>query len=651
MSNEHSNIVPDVTSPSRISDFKFWCQKVLPLVYDDSLSYYEVLGKMATYLNQVIDNVNQDSDNVDANVVAFLALQDYVNNFFDDIDQLATYAERAETAETSAISYAASAAESATNAASSALNALSAKSAAETAQSSAETAATNASTSATAAAGSATAASSSATNAASSALAASGSATNAATSASAAQTSAGLAETARSNAATQATNAAASATAASGSATAAAGSATEAAASAAGIQESATQIATNAEDIEDLQTEVEHLNNAIQNAETITGEYAYFDSPTDSIPLDNVTVTYPPFQSGSGTPSSENVRPFEAITNEKSLFINNGNLFAMTRSTSTTTIATTIKFFWSGNKLAVYGGSSGNEASSTVTAWKNIGSVYLNPGKYKFYVKVPSHSGTCDNGYFRTYETGGASFSIPLSTWKTITITKPTRLYMSFYIYHCDFGGSSSNPKYFDIAFLPIDSENTTKESVRNNLTLSYAGLDPMYGFTHNITSGKLFVTYGHIASYAGESINEPWLSSIDEYAEGTSPSTGAEVVYPLTEPIEINLDPIDITPMMGINFMELYKGEISVTYGEYTSGLDKKIEINKENITATQGIVAKVLDEMKADTNLSANDFRIVNNILYKITSSISSGGTLTPGTNCTATTVGAEITALLNA
>lgn len=36
--------------------FKHWCQKVMPLVYDDSLSYYEVLCKVVKHLNMLIDN-------------------------------------------------------------------------------------------------------------------------------------------------------------------------------------------------------------------------------------------------------------------------------------------------------------------------------------------------------------------------------------------------------------------------------------------------------------------------------------------------------------------------------------------------------------------------------------------------------------------
>lgn len=33
---------------------KYWCQKVLPLVYDDSLSYYETLCKIYDILNNIV---------------------------------------------------------------------------------------------------------------------------------------------------------------------------------------------------------------------------------------------------------------------------------------------------------------------------------------------------------------------------------------------------------------------------------------------------------------------------------------------------------------------------------------------------------------------------------------------------------------------
>ena len=41
----------------------FWCQKVLPLVYTDALSYYEMLGKFVSKLNEIIGNVNNLNKN------------------------------------------------------------------------------------------------------------------------------------------------------------------------------------------------------------------------------------------------------------------------------------------------------------------------------------------------------------------------------------------------------------------------------------------------------------------------------------------------------------------------------------------------------------------------------------------------------------
>lgn len=41
-----------------IDYLRYWCHKILPLVYDDSLSYYEVLCKTSAKLNEVIDSTN-----------------------------------------------------------------------------------------------------------------------------------------------------------------------------------------------------------------------------------------------------------------------------------------------------------------------------------------------------------------------------------------------------------------------------------------------------------------------------------------------------------------------------------------------------------------------------------------------------------------
>lgn len=58
---------------------RFWCQKVLPAVYDQSLSYYEVLCKLAAFLNKMLEELEKMQDNIDALHKAYKDLQDWVN--------------------------------------------------------------------------------------------------------------------------------------------------------------------------------------------------------------------------------------------------------------------------------------------------------------------------------------------------------------------------------------------------------------------------------------------------------------------------------------------------------------------------------------------------------------------------------------------
>lgn len=67
----------------KIRPFRFWCQKVLPLVYDNSLSYYELLCKVVDYLNNLGADVNTliqlvtDMESID--------LQEFVDNKLDEM--------------------------------------------------------------------------------------------------------------------------------------------------------------------------------------------------------------------------------------------------------------------------------------------------------------------------------------------------------------------------------------------------------------------------------------------------------------------------------------------------------------------------------------------------------------------------------------
>lgn len=47
-----------------VDKFRFYCQKILPLVYDESLSYYETLCKISNKLNEVIEEVNTTGESI-----------------------------------------------------------------------------------------------------------------------------------------------------------------------------------------------------------------------------------------------------------------------------------------------------------------------------------------------------------------------------------------------------------------------------------------------------------------------------------------------------------------------------------------------------------------------------------------------------------
>lgn len=61
--------------------FRFWCYKVLPLVYDDSLSYYEVLCKVVDYINKLIEQDRVFGEELEKLRQDLAVVQTWINNF------------------------------------------------------------------------------------------------------------------------------------------------------------------------------------------------------------------------------------------------------------------------------------------------------------------------------------------------------------------------------------------------------------------------------------------------------------------------------------------------------------------------------------------------------------------------------------------
>lgn len=78
---------------------------------------------------------------------------------------------------------------------------------------------------------------------------------------------------------------------------------------------------------------------------------------------------------------------------------------------------------------------------------------------------------------------------------------------------------------------------------------------------------------------------------------------------------------------------------EVYPTVDEMDAAIDSTIETIESKVAETE-------ETSTASQNYAVNDYLIYNDKLYKVTASISSGGTLTPGTNIEEATIGEELT-----
>ena len=80
----NNNLKPSVKI---CSPFMYYCQKVIPLAFDESMSYYEQLCNLVYYLkNTVLPAVNNNADALTEVQNAFNILKQYVDTYFDNLD-------------------------------------------------------------------------------------------------------------------------------------------------------------------------------------------------------------------------------------------------------------------------------------------------------------------------------------------------------------------------------------------------------------------------------------------------------------------------------------------------------------------------------------------------------------------------------------
>jgi len=100
------------------------------------------------------------------------------------------------------------------------------------------------------------------------------------------------------------------------------------------------------------------------------------------------------------------------------------------------------------------------------------------------------------------------------------------------------------------------------------SLTVNLGGT--YYSGTLDVVSGVLTADSAFIASYNGETLPSTWISDRDVYAVGTTPTTGAEVVYKLATPQSIQLSPTMVKALVGENHLSAPLEGQEITESKY---------------------------------------------------------------------------------
>lgn len=430
-------------------------------------------------------------------------------------------------------------------------------------------------------------------------------------------------------------------------------------------------IATNTQDISDLKDGLSDLEasmtetiNSVYVTDTANGSLASFPDGADGVPVKSLTVDIEPVQSGSGDPSPTNIRPIS------------GHPSAVVTRT--------------GKNLLVY--PFGNTAPRTINGVtftpNSDGSVTANGtasshAVYTIHESMPIHDGTyilsggksaekfIGLGYFDsdTATTENRVNDIATSV-ATFTSHKGIITFIQLVIKS---GQTLTNEVFYPMIRVSSDTDDTFAPYTAQTYEIDLDGT--RYGGTLDVTTGVLTVTHGFATLNGSESwlvnsatsglyyitvtnmlgsgrlysdsyvqTNVPGASMTVGQMKGVTPnivnfktsyatvaawktalaSDSVQLLYELNTPFTVQLTSNDITTALGQNNIWNDCGDTTVEYRA-----DTKLYIEK--------LTAPTEDDMIADHAISANTFFMVGNTLYRATTAIASGATITVGTNAT--------------
>lgn len=436
------------------------------------------------------------------------------------------------------------------------------------------------------------------------------------------------------------------------------------------VTDTTLSVAGKAADAKATGDAVNNLKSALASAlptASASGAVASFTDGADNVPVEDLKISIEPKQSGSGDPSPDNVRPISGWT------------AANVVRTGKNLIDDSIKTVQSAS-TCVIGQTSTSEFN-----------VYLPAGTYT----ISFGSSKAPDIYYRlSTESSGAHNVITYGN-KTGTFTLTENAHLRIWAY------LSAGIAPADIEWFQIESGSTATEYepyTAQTYPISFGSAGTVYGGTLDVTTGVLTVdramfnakdktwrwggyTYvytpitdtiltertqvvcshlgfmggtgtldGH-CSWGGNPNNgnlcarssaiAPTLADWNTYIA----SHDVQFVYYLATPQTYQLTPTEVRTLLENNNIWADTGDSTVEYkADTTRYIDRRINTQ-------QKLISGVETSYTATKNYAIGDYVIVNDSLYKVTAAIATGATITPGTNCVATTVAEQLILLANA
>jgi len=288
--------------------------------------------------------------------------------------------------------------------------------------------------------------------------------------------------------------------------------------------------------------------------DTAAGPIASFPDGADNAPLKSLVVGINPVQSGKDDPSPTNVRPIIGHT-QVNVTMARINIWDEEWDKGYVDTADGIfllypKYVRSKHKFSIKGGEKYYFACSRTGTLGNAGiSFYDENGD--FISSIVIHI----NGVF----------TVPDKA-KMMAFFAPSDWYTGDYTNDISINYPSTDTEYHPYSGESIDISFPTEAGT-------------VYGGTLDVLTGVLTVTKGFIQSYNGEILPSTWISDRDVYAEGTTPTTGAEVCYDLATPITYQLTPHEVKSLLGSNNIWADTGDTSLEYrADTTKYINRKI-------------------------------------------------------------------------